>query len=415
MRVLATQQEDFDKGGPFMEASRLLVGNGIITCAADDHQRQLPLVQPAFTRRQVARHAGVMRQCALQVTSSWEDGTAIAIEEEMYRLSALVVARTLVSSPAGHHAAATMAQALPTLLQGMFRRMMMPWPWLHQLPTPANRGFTDALTRLEAAIAQLTAHYRRPGHGAAGPGNDGPGDDGEPGSGSGDVLSQIIHGSGGSGGNDPGDRLSDREVRDQILSLLAAGVETTATLLSWTCHTLARHPRAAHRLHHEVDQALAGRAPRFEDLADLPYTRLILTETLRLYPPTWILSRQAVHATLLRGFALPAGAVVIISPFALQRDPGVFPDPDAFVPERWLPDRVTAEQRRSFLAFGGGRRRCLGEFFGMTEAAIALATIATHWDLRPTRRRPIRPVPRLLLVPQPRRLQIRRRYADAPA
>lgn len=386
MRVLATQQQEFDKGGPFMEASRLLVGNGVITCTAEDHRSQLPLVQPAFRREQITQYAYVMQQCVQEVTDSWTDGATVAIDKEMYRLSALVIARTLVASPAGHQAAATMAEVLPVLLQGMFRRMLVPLPRLHRLPIPANRRFDDAMARLDAAIADITADYRRL--------------DAD----QGDVLSRIIYRPDGSGR-----RLTDGQVRDQIMSLLAAGIETTATLLTWTCHTLARNDHAAQELQDEVDQTLRGRIPALEDLPKLPYTKLVLTEALRLYPPTWILTRQAVRQTRLERFPLSEGAIVILSPFALQRDPKVFPDPDAFIPQRWLPGSVTPQQRRSLLAFGGGRRRCLGESFGMTQAAISLATIVSRWDLRATSQDAVKMVPRLLLVPRPQLMTAHRR------
>ncbi|GAA3463548.1 hypothetical protein GCM10018963_55610 [Saccharothrix longispora] len=269
----------------------------------------------------------------------------------------------------------------------MLRRMLLPVPWVHRVPTPANRRFARACAALEEAIGGAIRHYRR-----AEEERD-------------DLLSRIIAGDPASGR-----RPDDREVRDQVMSILAAGVETTATLLTWTFHLLARNPEAERRLWVEVDAVLAGRPASFDDLARLPYAKRVLTEVLRLYPPTWMLSRVTVADTTIAGTTLPRGADVVISPYALQRDPTVFPDPDTFDPDRWLPERVTGRQKQAFLAFGAGRRRCMGELFGMAEATIALATISGTWNLRPARPGPLRPVPRFLLVPAAQPMLPHRRH-----
>ncbi|MGA5424711.1 cytochrome P450 [Streptomyces lavendulocolor] len=375
-QVLVAQQDRFDKGGPFMEAARQLVGNGVITCGAEDHRVQRAEMQPAFSRGRVAAYSEVMRACAEEATASWKAGRPVDVGKEMYRLAALAVARTLVSAPAGRQAASVMAEALPQLLRGLLRRMLIPAAWVHRVPTPANQRFDAARARLDAAIAEVVAQYRRQER-------DRP-----------DLLSRIMAGEEG-GGRRP----DDAEVRDQVMSVLAAGVETTASLLAWSFQLLARHPEVRNRLWEEVDGALGRRPVTFDDLPALPFTKRLLTEVLRLYPPTWLLSRVAVRDAEICGHPLPKGADVLISPYALQRDPDVFPHPGRLDPDRWLPERLTTAQRRSFLAFGAGRRRCMGEFYGMTETTLALATIARSWHLRPTRPEPARPVPRFLLVP----------------
>ncbi|MFI1972538.1 hypothetical protein BLA24_10785 [Streptomyces cinnamoneus] len=387
MEVLVSQQERFDKGGPFMEAARQLVGNGVITCNAEDHRVQRPVMKPAFHRSRVAGYADVMRECVVEATSSWRAGQVFDVGAAMYRLAALVVAQTLVSAPAGKQAAEAMARALPQLLRGLLRRMLLPAEWIHRVPTPANRRFDQARARLDKAIGEVIAQYRHQEE-----------DDGQ------DLLSQIIAGDQGSGR-----RPDDAEVHDQVMSVLAAGVETTASLLSWTFQLLARHPEIEHRLWEELDGALSDRPVTFDDLPSLPYTKRLLTEVLRLYPPAWLLSRIVVEPTEVCGHLLPQGADVLISPYALQRNPEVFPDPGRLEPDRWLPERLTPGQRQSFLAFGAGRRRCMGEFFGMTEATLALATIARTWQLRPAEPRPVRPLPRFLLVPAERHLLLHQR------
>ncbi|MEU2512036.1 cytochrome P450 [Streptomyces syringium] len=386
MQVLVARQDCFDKGGPFMEAARELVGNGVITCGAEDHQVQRPVMKPAFYRSRVAGYAEVMRECAEEATSSWTAGRPLDVGAEMYRLAALVVARTLVSAPAGKQAAEVMADALPQLLRGLLRRMLIPAAWVHRLPTPANRRFDAARLRLDTAIRGVITQYRLQEPGRQ------------------DLLSQII-----AGDDDSGRRPEDAEVRDQVMSVLAAGVETSASLLAWTFQLLARHPDVRSRLWEEIDGTLGQRPVTFEDLPRLSFTKRLLTEVLRLYPPTWLLSRIVVEPTEICGYRLPRGADVLISPYALQRDPDVFPDPGRLDPDRWLPERLTPAQRQSFLAFGAGRRRCMGEFYGMTETTVALATITRTWDLHPTRPSRVRPVPRFLLVPAEQPLVLHQR------
>ncbi|MFD9359636.1 cytochrome P450 [Streptomyces sp. NPDC060031] len=378
----------FDKGGPFMDTARVLVGNGVITCSNTDHRRQQPVMRPAFSREQVARYAPVMGECVTQVVDGWREGERLDVEASMYGLAARVVARTLIAAPAGREAAETMGGALPVLLEGMFRQMLVPWPLLHRLPLPANRRFQQAQARLERAVAEVIGQYRA---GKA------PGDD---------LLSLVM-----AARDDDGRPLDDSEVRDQVLSVLAAGVETTASLLAWTLHALAARPDVEYRLWAELDCELAGRTPVFADISRLPYTRQVLLEVLRLWPPTWMLSRTTLEQAVLAGFSVPAGADVIVSPYALQRDPAVFGDPEVFDPDRWLPERVTAAQRQAFTAFGGGRRKCLGEQYGMTEAVLALASISSHWQLRNAGAAPLQPLPRFLLTPKAGPLLLARRTA----
>ncbi|MFD8645166.1 cytochrome P450 [Streptomyces zaomyceticus] len=367
----------FDKGGPFMDTARVLVGNGVITCSNADHRRQQPVMRPAFHRDQVARYAPVMGDCVEQAVGGWREGALLDVEACMYGLAAQVVARTLIAAPAGRKAAGVMAEALPVLLEGMFRQMLVPWPLLHRLPLPANRRFRQAQARLEQAVSHVITQYRT---------SEAPGDD---------VLSLVM-----AAADEEGRPLDDTEVRDQLLSVLAAGVETTASLLAWTLHALADYPEVEGRLWDELDRELAGSAPALADIERLPYTRQVLTEVLRLWPPTWMLSRITLEETVLAGFTVPAGADVIISPYALHRDTAVFPDPERLDPDRWRPERVTAAQRQAFTAFGGGRRKCLGEHYGMTETLLALATISSRWQLRKATAAPLRPLPRFLLTPK---------------
>jgi cytochrome P450 len=235
------------------------------------------------------------------------------------------------------------------------------------LPTPANREFEAAIRRLRAVVDRIVGGYRAAGvdHG--------------------DVASMLLM----ARDEQTGEGLTDEEVSDEVLTLLTAGHETTANALSWAVHHLAQRPDIEAEVHAEVDEVLGGRGVGFVDLAALRVVHRVIMETLRLYPPAWILTRQTTTATRLGDVDLPAGAAVFFSPYGLQRDPAVYPRPDVFDPDRWSADQSSLTQRPSFVPFGGGRRQCIGDVFAMTELAVVLATIAQRWRLLPVPGRPV--------------------------
>jgi pentalenene oxygenase len=232
---------------------------------------------------------------------------------------------------------------------------------LARLPLAANREFDTALGRLHALIDGIVGDYRRSGEDR------------------GDLLSALL----AARDDEDGGRMSDQEIHDQVMTLLLAGVETTASALTWAWHLLASHPEAEARLHAEVDEVLGGRAPTYADVPRLAYTQRVFTETLRLYPPAWMFTRMTAEPTELGGHLLPSGTDVLISPYVIHRIPELFASPAAFDPDRWLPERAQDVARGSYLPFGGGSRKCIGDVFGMTEATLALAALASRWRLRP--------------------------------
>jgi len=380
---------DFDKGGLFFDAVRSLAGNGLATCSAEDHARQRPLMQPAFQPSALPRYTAVMSACAEEVSGAWRAGSTMALDQEMRRITALVATRTLVTSKEGAQAAAEVARGLPLLLPALHRRVFIPVPWVHQVPTPGNRRFERTRARLREAVDQVVTQYRRSG------------------AGHGDLLSLIME----ARSEEDGSGLSDVEIRDQIMSVLLAGIETTASLLSWTLHLVSRHPAVRRRLEAEVETVLGGRTADHQDLARLPYCKYVLTETMRLYPPAALLSRATTTDVELAGTPIPAGSDVLFCVYALHRDPQVFAEPGRFDPDRWLPERVTPAQRKGLFSLGAGRRKCIGDSFGLIEATIALATITARWRLRPADRRPVRPVMRTTLMPSSLRMTLEPRTA----
>ncbi|APR75926.1 cytochrome P450 [Minicystis rosea] len=359
-QVLLGGPQTFDKGGPFFDKAQTVAGNGILTCPGKDHARQRRMMQPLFSRERLVRYAAVMHEEAERVAASWRPGQQLSVNKAMSALTLAVTTRTLFSTEAPAGIVAEAQDALIVIFAGLYRRMIVPLDLVHDLPTPDNRRFDQAVTRLPEIIDQIIERYRRAGidHG--------------------DLLSTLL------AARDPetGEGLSDRELREQVMALFTAGTETTASALTSTFYLLDRHPDVERRLHAEADAVLHGRAARHEDLEALDYTTRVFTETLRLYPPGWILTRRTNAAVDLGGHRVPAGATILFSPYALHRDPEFFTDPERFDPDRWLPDRAKAVPRFAMLPFSAGQRKCMGDTFAMNMATIILATLAGRWRLR---------------------------------
>ncbi|MFF5023538.1 cytochrome P450 [Streptomyces collinus] len=377
----------YDTGGPVKDKARPILGNGLITSDWADHRRQRRMVQPAFHSARIAAYAVVMREeCAAQA-ETWRAALPLDVADAMQALTARVTARALFSTEMAPHSVAEIQRSLPVMVRGAFRRAMDPTGLVARLPLAANREFDAALARLHGLIDGIVGDYRRSGEDR------------------GDLLSALL----AARDEEDGGAMTDQEVHDQVMTLLLAGVETTASALTWAWHLLAAHPEAEARLHAEVDEVLGGRAPEYADVPRLVHTQRIFTETLRLYPPAWMFTRMTTEPTELAGHRLPAGTDVLISPYVIHRIPEFFARPDVFDPDRWLPERVRDVTRGSYLPFGGGSRKCIGDVFGMTEATLALAALASRWRLRPVPGTTISPraemsltAGRLPMVPEPR-------------
>jgi cyclooctatin synthase len=216
-------------------------------------------------------------------------------------------------------------------------------------------------------------------------------------------------------GDEAGRGLDNRETRDQVFTIILAGIETTASLLAWTFHLLSHNPEIEQRLLAEIDGVVADAPPAFGDLPRLRYLERVLTETLRLYPPAWIISRTAITPTTLAGVPVPAGADVLFSPYCVHRDPAIFRDPEQFDPDRWLPENTSKAQREAFLTFGAGPRKCLGQEFSMTEAALIVATVLQNYRLRPGPGTSTRPARTISLRPSALHMVVESRTATTPA
>jgi cytochrome P450 len=359
--VLVTNQNKFKKSR-MLERARVLLGDGLLTSEGQHHRRQRRLVQPAFHRDRLAGYGAVMVERSGVVRDQWQSGRPFDVLQEMMRLTLAIVARTLfsadVESEAGDIGAAL------TQVFDLFEVILMPFSeLLEKLPLPAVRRFQRARKRLDETIYRLIAERRASGRDT------------------GDLLSMLLLARSEEGDEDGSGGMTDVQVRDEALTLFLAGHETTADALTWAWYLLSQSPQAEAAFHAELDRVLSGRLPSFDDLPRLRYTESVFAEALRLYPPGWGIGRRALEDYSVGGFLIPARSVVLMSPYAVHRDPRWFPDPLAFRPERWLEDDP-ARPKFAYFPFGGGARVCIGERFAWMEGTLILAAIGQRWRLR---------------------------------
>jgi len=375
--VLVTNQKNFHKSRGLERAKRLL-GNGLLTSEDEFHLRQRRLAQPAFHRQRITAYATTMVDFADRTRSSWTDGRTVDMHIEMMRLTLGIVAKTLFDADVDSEAAEignAMTQAFES-----FNYAMLPFTeYLEKLPLPAVRRFNAARDRLDKTIFRLIGERRASGEDR------------------GDLLSMLLLAQDTEG---DGTGMSDAQLRDEALTIFLAGHETTANALTWTWYLLSQNPEAEARLHAELSSALGGRRPTFDDLPNLPYTRMVLSESMRLYPPAWAIGRRALKSFLAREYEIPAGSVVLMSQYIMHRDERFFPDPERFDPERWTAEAQAQRPKFSYFPFGGGARVCIGEQFAWMEGILLLATIAQQWQMRLVPGHPVDLQPLITLRPR---------------
>jgi cytochrome P450 len=356
--VLVTHQSNFTKSRA-AQRLRALLGEGLLTSEGVFHHRQRRLAQPAFHRDRLMGYAAAMVECAARCRDRWEPGATFDVSKEMMRLTLAVVGRTLFSADVASEAD-EIGAALTDVVH-LFRTMLMPFSeWLEKLPLPHVRRFKRARDRLDQTIYRLIAERRASGRDT------------------GDLLSMLLlaQDEEGEGG------MTDQQVRDEALTLMLAGHETTANALTWSWYLLSQNPSAEAAFHAELDRVLNGRLPAFEDLPQLRYTEAVFAEALRLYPPAWAVGRRAKQDYPIGDYLIPARAIVLMSPWAVHRDPRWFPEPEKFDPERWRPEIAERRPKFSYFPFGGGARVCIGERFAWMEGVLVLAAIGQRWCMR---------------------------------
>lgn len=360
----------YDKGGPLFDKVRLLIGDGLVSAPWEVHRRLRRLMQPAFHSGRQDGYLQLMAEEIDRVLATWHEGEALDVNEALHALTLRITARTMFATDvAESRILAEVAACMPIIMRGVYQRTVAPVDWWEKLPLPANRRFDEVRQRMLAVIGETIELQRRDAtdHG--------------------DLLSILVAARDGDGSGDGAGQLTDAEVFDQVMTLLIGGTETTANAIVWVLHVLAHHPQIEARVHAEIADVLersGGRTPGVADLPALGYTARVLHETLRLYPPAWVLTRLTTEDTELGGRHLPRNTIVLYSPYAMGHDGALFEDPEHFDPDRWLPERAQQIPPGAFTVFGGGSRKCIGDTFGLAEATLTIANIAHRFWLRPT-------------------------------
>lgn len=376
--VLVTNHRNFHKGRGLEKAKRLL-GQGLLTSEDDFHRRQRRLAQPAFHRQRINSYASVMVDYASRTSQRWQDGATVDMSQEMMRLTLAIVGKTLFDADVEKDAE-EVRETLTELME-LFRDMTLPFSeLLEKVPfTPTNRKFRRGKEVLDTMIYRMINERRASGEDR------------------GDLLSMLLlaqdtEGDGGS--------MTDRQVRDESLTLFLAGHETTANALTWTWYLLSQNPAVEEKLWAEIEEVLGGRLPTAEDLPRLKYTEMVLAEAMRLYSPAWIIGRRALNDYEVGGYTIPARSIVLMSQWLIHHDPRYYPDPYRFDPQRWTPQARAARPKFAYFPFGGGPRLCIGEGFAWMEGQLLLATLAQSWQAQLLPGHPVELQPLVTLRPK---------------
>jgi cytochrome P450 len=392
--VLVTNHRNFIKHTWFWRHVRTLFGDGLLVSEGDKWVQQRRLIQPAFHREKISNYGRLMVEDTERMLRGWRDGETRDVHKEMMHLTMDIVVRTLFAMEVSGPEAADVARAFDVVVDQIavrFRRAFYIPDWI---PAPNNVRFRRAILGLDRLMYRMIRDRRESGDDA------------------GDLLSMLLHLQDESGAG-----MSDEQLRDEIVTMFLAGHETTALTLSWTWYLLSLHPDVEAQLHRELDEVLRDRAPRPEDVDRLPFTRAVILESMRLYPPAYAFGREAIHDCEIGGYTIPAGSTIFMVPWVIHRDARWFPQPQKFDPSRWTAEFSKALPPFAYLPFGGGPRRCIGNSFAMMEAILLLATIAREFRMRLVPDQIVEPFPSITLRPKSGiRMVIRSRStADASA
>jgi cytochrome P450 len=372
--VLVNHPRKFIKGR-VLQANKRVFGKGLLTSEGDFWLRQRRLAQPAFHRARIAGYAATMVEYAERLLEEWQDGEERDIHAEMMRLTLQIVGKTLFDADVERDAQ-DVGKSMELLLKlgANFRRTIFVPQWL---PTPANLRIERAISRIEKVLYRIIAERRASGRDA------------------GDLHSMLL-----AAQDEDGTRMTDKQLRDEAITLFLAGHETTANALSWTWWLLAQNPAVEARLHAEMRDVLGGRSPSLEDLPRLAYASHVITESMRLYPPAWGIARTCIEDHEIVGYPIPRGSGVSFSQWTVHRDPRWYDAPEEFRPERWEGDLLKRLPRFAYFPFGGGPRQCIGNSFATMEAALVLATVAQRYRFRLVEGHPVVALASITLRPR---------------
>lgn len=359
----------------------LLIGRSVVSLNGSRWKQRRQMAQPSFHHKRVATISQTMATLTRDLVSAWDErapGTVVDMEAEMTRLTLRIAAKTLLGVDLDDRLDAV-GQAFTDVNHFISTRWANPFAVLAaRIPMPGNRDYRNAMRTLNAAVYRIIADRRASG--------DDPGD----------LLSMLLD----ARDEDTGEGLTDLELRDEVTTMLMAGHDTSATTLTWAWYLLSQHPEAEEKMHRELDAVLGGRPPTMADLPKLPYTANVLNETLRLYPPSYVIGRTALLEDRIAGYDIPRGANVYLMPYVTHRRTDFWERPLAFEPERFDDERSRGRPRYAFIPFGGGPRRCLGESFAEAETRLVLATIGQRYRPVLCADQPVEPRPLVTIRPR---------------
>jgi cytochrome P450 len=373
--ILQSNNHNYTKQSITVNGLRDIMGTGLLLSDGDFWLKQRRLMQPAFHRQKMQSLSTMIVEETNHMLLDWRknaaSGQLINLSPEMMRLTLSIITRALFNDRIGDESGAIGA-SVTTLLEDSIYRFDHPFYPPRWFPTPRNLRYARAKANLHTTIDGIIQRRQSSPEEY------------------GDLLDMLIL----ARDEDTGEGMSSEQLRQEAITLFIAGHETTAVLLSWAFYLLAMHPQARERLQAEIRRVLSGRAPTQADLPELAYTRMVLDETMRLYPPAWITNRKSIQADEIHGYTIPAGAEVSVSPYITHRDPQLWPDPEQFDPERFSPERSASRHRYAYFPFGGGPRQCIGNNFALMEAQLILAAISQRYslDLAPGREVEVEPL-----------------------
>ncbi len=378
-QVLQMNNRNYIKGR-LLDKIREVAGNGLFTSEGDFWRRQRRMMQPAFHRQYLTAFAEIMVDETDRMLSAWDVRPgSFDITEDMTHLTLNVVARAMFTTALSEADLATVRRNLGPVLNTVNERSRRPFGLMEKLPTRANAEFEAQLASLEDIILRIIEQRRNnPGEYK-------------------DLLQMLIDAQ----DEDTGDQMTDTQLRDEILTVFVAGHETTAIALSWVWKLLSEHAEVRAALKHEVDTVLCGRTPTAADYPNLPYTRAVFEEAIRLYPPVAIIPRTSLEDDELGGYNIPGGSNIAISTYALHRNEAFWENPDEFDPTRFLPENKEGRHRYAYVPFGGGPRYCIGASFASMEAVIIMAMVTQRYNVDVVTGCPIRLNPFAILRPVP--------------
>ncbi|MEU4654458.1 cytochrome P450 [Streptomyces sp. NPDC023723] len=374
---------DYVIAGPLWESLESLLGKeGVATANGPMHRRQRRTIQPAFRLDAIPGYGPIMAEEAYALVRRWSDGQVLDITSESFRVAVRISARCLMRGSYMDDRAERICTDLATLFSGMYQRMVVPLGPLYRIPVPSNREFNRALADLHLLVDEIVADRR-----AGGQKPD-------------DLLTALLDAT-----DENGEPIGEQEIHDQVIAILTPGSETVGSVLMSLLLVLTEHPELGDKIRAEVNSVAAGRPLAFEDARRLTYTANVVVETMRLYPAVWILTRRTVAETELGGYRIPAGADVIYSPYAVQRDRRSFERHEEFDPDRWLPGRGGEVPKYAMAPFSVGNRKCPSDHFSMAELTLVTAVIAAAFRFEHAPGSDTRP--RIGITLRPRRLRLR--------